>query len=381
MRLRVSSRYARSWVDRLAWVCVLAAGLVGTAHADEASGTWTGQVEGRPNYFLERSTRVIMPAGRVSLEAPNGVRMHAEYLVDIISSASIAQTGGGKDGVFTELRHAVNLGGGKRISIGDEDLDLSAHAIFSTEPDYKSWIYGVRASYAFNERNSTLSLGVSGVSDTVLSDADPTFKKHLDGVTTSLGFVQLLSPVMMLSLGYQFVALNGFLGNAYRKVLIGPLPHPEAPPDTRLRHNAEGQLSWFLPHSQTTLQLYMRLYIDSWQLGALTPELRVYQQLSAAVVGRLRYRFYDQTKADYALDSGETRYPVGYTGPVTSDPKMSAFHSHQIGVKFDFALAALGGTVMDFARSVVLDISFDYQWCTSSFGNNIIATAGGRIPF
>jgi hypothetical protein len=187
--------------------------------------------------------------------------------------------------------------------------------------------------------------------------------------------------VLILAVGYQFVTLDGFLGNAYRKALIGPLPHAEAPPSTRLRHNAEGQLSWYLPGSLTTLQLYGRLYIDSWSQAALTPELRVYQQLTSSLVGRLRFRFYDQTRADFALKTGETRYPVGYTGPITSDPKMSAFHSEQIGVRLELALAALGGTFLDFARWAILDVSFDYQWTTSTYGNNIQGTLGGRLPF
>jgi opacity protein-like surface antigen len=374
----MSARVVRCW-SGLAALLVLSASA--HAYADEASGTWTGSLEGRLNYYWERSTRVEIPAAKVNLEAPNGVRVGVSYLVDVIASASIAQTGGNSDGVFTELRHGVGVTTGKKFALGDNDLDLSAHAIFSTEDDYTSWIGGINGSFTFDDKDSTILLGLTGVRDTIYNNLNPAYKKHLTGFTTSLGFSEVLSPTMILGLGYEFVVLDGFLGNPYRNALIGPLPHAEAPPDQRLRHNAEAQLSWFLPPSATTLQLYGRAYLDSWRVGAITPEVRVYQQLSAAWLLRLRYRFYDQTRADFALKSGETRYPVGYTGALTSDPKLSAFSSQQLGIKFELALAGLGGTFLDFARLGVLDLSFDYQWCTSSFGNNVIATVGAQLPF
>jgi hypothetical protein len=374
----------RGWVAVL--LVALALGIAASAHADETTGTWTGQLEGRLNYFWERSTRVVIPAMKVSLEAPNGVRMHVNYLVDVISSASIAQTSGSSDGVFTELRHGIGLGAGKKFALGDNELDVSVHGMYSTEDDYKSWLYGANGSFSWNDRNSTLLLGLTRVDDTVLSNADATFKGQLSGLTTSLGFSQILSPVLIFGLGYQFVYLDGFLGNPYRRVLLGlppssGRPQPEAPPNQRLRHNAEAQLSWFLPASVTTLQLFYRAYVDSWNIVAMTPELRVYQQLGAAWVGRVRYRYYSQTRADFAPANGALRYPMDYTGPTTHDPKLTAFDSHQVGFRLEFSLAALGGTFLDFARAGVLDLSFDYQWCTSTFGNNVIGTAGGRLPF
>src|SRR5262245_18136952 len=60
--------------------------------ADDATGTWTGSLEGRGNYYWERSTRVVVPAAKIKLAAPNGLRVGADYLVDVITSASIAQT-------------------------------------------------------------------------------------------------------------------------------------------------------------------------------------------------------------------------------------------------------------------------------------------------
>ena len=70
--------------------------VISSARADEASGTWTGEIEGRANYYWERSTRVflvgppgdplVLPTVAAQVTAPNGLRVHANYLVDVITA-------------------------------------------------------------------------------------------------------------------------------------------------------------------------------------------------------------------------------------------------------------------------------------------------------
>lgn len=364
-----------------------------TAAADEASGTWTGNVELRGNYYLERSTRVLMPAARVNVETPNGIRVRGSYVLDVIASASIAQTGGEEDGVFTELRHGIGqMAVGKKIDTGSAEIDVGIHGTYSTEDDYKSLTYGIGGSVALDEKNTTLSLGVTRVDDTIESNIDAAFEAKLHGMTFGFGLSQLISPVMKFDLIYQLSYLDGFLGNAYRSplvnarsrpgssVLMGGLPRPEDPPDTRWRHNLEGQLSWYLPRSWTTIQLYLRGYTDDWGIQAITPEPRIYQQLGEDLVLRVRYRLYAQTRADFASPDGQ-RYPVGYEGPITNDPKMVRFHSHQIGLRIGYKWSFLSDSFLGFARDMVTDISLDRGWTTSSFDNYWVATVGARLPF
>lgn len=369
------------------WCASVLLGLTRSALADEASGTWTGEVEGRGNYYYERSTRVMLPGGRLALEAPNGLRMNAELMVDVITTASQGAGTGGKDAALWELRNGVGAGMGKTFAVGENELDLSTHVTYSFETDYYSWIYNLRGAYSFNQKNSIVSLGLSGVNDKIYRNLgeghDPSFHGRLDGVTTSLGFSQILSPVLTLSMGYQLVYLTGYLGNPYRRALVGPLPNPESPPKQRLRHNFEAQLNWYVPQTLTTLQLYGRVYTDSWDLQAITPEVRVYQALGERWTARLRFRYYLQGRAEFALPNDEMAYAPTYRGPLTNDPKLRAFHSEQVGLRLTYALSALAGTIFDFASRGVLDVSLDHQWNSSAFVNPhvLIGTLGGRLPF
>jgi len=358
------------------------------AHADEASGTWTGELEGHGSYYYERSTEVWVPTGRLSVEAPNGMRMNVSYLADVIASASIGQMGSDIDKVHVEVRQGIGTGFGKTIHIGENELDLSVNAIHSWESDYFSWFGGVRAGYLFNQKNTGVSLGVTGVHDSIYRNAreGQRFFGNLDGVTLTFGFSQILTPVLTFGAGYQLVYLTGFLGNPYRVPKIGPLPDMEAPPDTRIRHNLEFTASLYAPATRTTFQGFARLYTDSWDLNAITPELRIYQELGRDFGLRLRARYYLQGRTYFALEGTDLgNYAPGYTGPVTADPKLSGFHSIQLGGRISFALTAFERSFLRFFSRGVLDLSFDHQWTTvdsTSFGRrNFFMILGGRLPF
>jgi hypothetical protein len=257
------------------------------------------------------------------------------------------------------------------------------HGTYSTEDDYKSWIYGLQSGLSFDERNTKLSLGITRVSDDIRSNIQPTFAEELDGIDVSVGLEQVLSPTITFALSYQLAYLEGFLGNAYRSVRFSSgAPPREDPPHTRVRHNAVGRIALSIPSTGTAIHLLHRAYIDSWDIAAITPELRIYQMFGQSTVLRLRYRFYAQTSASFARENGiYPGSPLEYTGPTTGDPKMLAMRTHTLGLAFEQRLSFLSDSFLSFAQDAWLDISFDRYWSTSSFGNGILGTAGGRIPF
>jgi hypothetical protein len=378
-RLGADDGRARSAALRslLIWCLgALAAGsLFGSrVRADEASGTWTGTLEGRGNYYYERSTRVIVPAAKFKLSAPNGIRVGVDYLVDVISSASIAQTGSDEDAVATELRHGAGAEVGKEFDFGSAQLDFGLHGTYSHEDDYKSFIYGLRGVLALNDKNTKLRLSASRVQDDIRSNADPMFQEELNGLTLGAGIEQVLSETTLISIGYQFGYLEGFLANPYRTV---PPLFRERHPDERFRHTASARFVWFIPATETAFHLLYSAYADNWDIAALNPELRIYQHFGQNVIVRPRYRFYTQTKAWFQLPA----YPTDWDGPVTNDPKMTEFHTHTLGASIEYRLSWLGGTVFDFAKNTWLDLAIDRYFSTSVFGNGVIATAGARLEF
>lgn len=359
------------------------------AFADEASGTWSGNVEGVGNYYWERSTRVVVPTFAAKIVAPNGVGVSANYLVDVISSASIAQTGGGEDAVFTELRHGIGVGVDNEFELGETPLDLEVHGSYSTEDDYRSINYGIGGALSLNERTSTLRLALDRVDDEIESNVPNSNLEQrcpedspeagvcgLQGISVGTGWEQILSRVLVFTANYKLGYLNGFMANAYRNAG----PRAEAHPHERWRHTADLRLRWLIPASDTAIHFMPRGYVDSWDIRAVNPEIRVYQELGTPeVVLRLRYRFYLQSAAEF-FRPGAT-YPVGFMGPVTADPKMSDFQTHYAGIKFDFQMRFLEDSFLGFASPGWLFINFDRIWNTNAYGNGVIGQVGGILPF
>ncbi len=360
--------------------------------ADEVSESWTGHVEARGNYYWERSTRVMAPETILRLESPSGVDVDAAYLVDAITSASQA-AGALVDVEFTELRHDVGLGVGYEFDLGEEQLELRGGARVSKEPDYLSLGANVSAALSLDHRATILRASVATVHDEIRQNfrrgagARPdasgntsvgAFDENLDGVVLSVGWEQILTPVLTAQVTYEFGYLRGFLANAYRRVSVADVLRPENHPSTRRRNTLSGRLIYYVPQSGTGFHALYRAYFDSWDIGAITPEVRVYQEIGRSLSIRARYRHYRQTRAFFY------QAPEDYVAEdvfVTADPKMSRFHSHlggaQLLVHFDFVRAP----AMAWFRGATLDFSFDHIWNTNRFGNGVISTIGLRVPF
>lgn len=363
------------------------------ARADRASGTWTGAAEARGNYYWERSTRVVSPGFDLSLESPNGARVGAHYLVDSITSASQA-TGVVEDVAFTEIRHEGRVRGGYEFDLGEAELDVNLDFGVSREPDYLSTGGGVSLGLSLDDRATVIRFGVHFLYDQVsqvlrdgsgvrpLPDGTTTadlFDESFTALALDVGWEQLLAPWAFFQLSYQYGWLDGYLANAYRMVPVVGSLRPENHPDTRHRHTLTGRLAFHARPSRTSIHLVYRAYLDSWDIAAITPEVRIYQELSRLVTFRVRWRHYRQRRSFFYQDQYAEELPED--APVTADPKMSTFHSNLLGFQLLLQMGFLDETRLRRLSRTTLDLTFEYIWNTNRFGNGVIAQAGLRVPF
>ena len=373
------------WGGLLALLCVLTT----PVRADESSGRWSGVVEARGNYYWERSTRVIAPTLSAQLDSPGGTRFNATYLVDTITSASQA-TGVIADVAFTEVRHEVLLGSSREFRIASLPLRLGVLGRVSREPDYLSLGGGINTALFLDQRATTLRFDLFYTHDRVSkilrgfsSDVgggqrDIGHLGDLDSVVLSGGIDRILSRSWTATLGYDFNALQGFLANPYRQVPVQGVLRDEKHPEQRLRHSAYFRFATYLEGSGTAIHLLGRAYVDSWDIAALTPELRIYQDLGKYVQLRGRYRHYTQTRAYFAFPN--ERY-VDSDTHVTADPKMTRFHNHLLGGQLAWSLGFIRADSLSWLQESWLDFSFEYIWNTNRFGNGVISQLGLRTPF
>jgi hypothetical protein len=366
----------------------------GRAEADGVSGTWTGSVALRGNYYWERSTRVIAPALTATMETPQGIRTDATYLIDAITSASVA-TGTVSDVLFTEVRHDFQAGAGYEFNFGGKQLDVMLRGRFSREPDYHSRGFGFNTALSLNERNTVLRLNGYFLHDDVgrklrmlpSSGSGKLMAQAVEHVgdldTLSLGFAldQLLSPLATLTVGYDLGWLDGFTANPYRVVtfVTGGPPEPEKHPDMRLRHGVYGWLAHYLPWTRSSLRAGYRVYRDDWSITGHAPEVRWYQEIGEYVEVRLRYRYYTQTGSEFWRQGGNLRTDTYRT----ADPKMAPFHDHTMGLKLRLGLGFFRHTALRVFEKAVVDVTFEYMLGTSRYlVDGAMVGQGGLIwPF
>lgn len=362
-----------------------------TTNADAVTGTWTGAAQLRGNYYWDRSTRVLAPEVIAQLDAPQGSRIRVDYLVDSITSASIA-AGALEDVRFTEVRHDVDLKAGHEFVERKNPVDLFGGVRFSREPDYFSfaalfqptlWLadratmFRGRISYRHDEIGQNFRGGSQQRPGNMGGTSADKFRETLDAISVAVGWEQVLTRTLVMEVGYDFTYQWGFLANPYRSVLGGQ--RPEEHPDQRFRNLMFARLAGYIPRSRTSLQVLYRSYIDDWKVSAINPEFRIYQEMSPYFQTRLRYRYYTQTSA-FFYESNPNDYT--FDDPyVTADPKLSAFHVNELGVQFLVLGSFLEGKAHRSIAGASFDISFNYRWNTNAFGNQVVAQTGVRVPF
>lgn len=375
------------------------------ARADEASGRVTGGMEARMTTFHERRTEILAPGLAGHVEFPNGTYVRAHSLVDVITSSSvavdiIASASVGVDplarGSFRERRVEGSLTFGGTSRRLDDRLRMEGSVRYSHEPDYQSYSGSVSGSLDLDERARTIRFAGAFSRDELFQTqrtTDPSTgevtKKYVrvdqgDGFSSfvgSVGYGQVLSPVVAIDVGYEFSYLTGYLGNPYRRVIVDGLVERERVPDSRHRHTASLTLRLARPRVKGALHLNLRGYTDDWAIHAIAAETRWYQQFTRYLMARGRFRYYQQAAASFDSDQdvNAPSYPFGarYT---TANPRYSAMRSLEFGAAFVTRLGFLGPGRhgLDAAE---IEFAVDYRLSDNRFGNATTASFVFRMPF
>ncbi|HVV49034.1 MAG TPA: DUF3570 domain-containing protein [Polyangia bacterium] len=356
----------------------------------------------RGAYYREASTRVIQPVVEINKDLPHGFDVNTHYLLDAITSASVA-AGAGKDQIFTELRNEVGLGVGKtwnnrtRATLGYQ---------YSAESDYWAHTLHGSAAQAFWGDTATLALSLGLSIDSATARGRTPFCASgtavdcpLDIYFAGLSYTQVISPVFIGQVDLETAYLDGFQGNLYRTVPMSPMGF-ENPPEKRLRNAAAARLAYYFPATGTGLQLHYRFYwdtypgsspsgYDTWAMRSHTIEGRVYQQLTRALQVRLTYRQYLQNAAAFWCDTlaNPGCYPpanlFSIAGtPESSDPKLGPMHSEYPEIKLIWEADSL--REVPFFRwfaSGTFELSYGYYYQSTSFGNAHVLQTGYTMPY
>lgn len=217
----------------------------------------------------------------------------------------------------------------------------------SREHDYVSNGWSLNTLTDFNQKNTTLLLGLAGTDDKIkVFYQTPWAKKQ----TTDLiaGITQLLDPRTTVTFNFGYGHSTGYHADPYRVIqrLVEvdpgqflPLTTGENRPDKRDKWTAFASINHSVEPAHAAVEASYRFFHDTFGTDAHTIEVAWFQKLGDKFILRPAVRYYDQTAADfYRLDlNGVTFTPTGRPVPegpfYSADYRLSAFRSVNYGLK------------------------------------------------
>ncbi|MGZ3428758.1 MAG: hypothetical protein ACXVCV_19025, partial [Polyangia bacterium] len=150
-----------TFLRRLAAVVVL----LSSAHAAADMDTITL----RGNYWRDRNTRVVQPTIDIRKQLPTGTQISAHYLLDAITSASVA-AGVLRDQPFTELRNEAGFSVGQVIG----PAIITGTYSYSSESDYWAHFAQLSLQWSLFQNNTVLFASLGYGNDRVALRMGPT---------------------------------------------------------------------------------------------------------------------------------------------------------------------------------------------------------------
>ncbi|ACB74894.1 DUF3570 domain-containing protein [Opitutus terrae] len=226
-------------------------------------------------------------------------------------------------------------------------IGVTLGAANSRESDYVSTGWSLNTLTDFNQKNTTLLLGVAGTDDDikVFYQTERAKKRTTDLIA---GVTQLLDArtSVVFNLGYGHS--EGFHADPYRLIqkrveifpgVVLPRTFGENRPDERDKWTAYAAVNRAYPALHGAVEANYRWFHDSFGTNAHTVELAWFQQLGARLTLRPGIRYYQQSAADfYRIDLEGTNILPGErpnpAGPFFSaDYRLSALRSTTYGLK------------------------------------------------
>jgi hypothetical protein len=224
----------------------------------------------------------------------------------------------------------------------------------SFEDDFYSGSLNIAVAHDFNDKNTTVSIGVNDESDIIqpigntpvpLSDYSAFAKegnKSKNGVGALLGVTQVLTRNWLTQLNVSADRFSGYLNDPYKLVSVLDAGgnttgyEYENRPDSRTRRSVylENRVGW----SRTSAALSLRYMTDTWGIHSDTAQVHVrWWSPTRAQYIEPTVRWYRQSAADFfqpwlsSADVEGARY-------VSADSRLAGFHALTYGLKYGFGL-------------------------------------------
>ena len=315
-------------------------------------GAYHNDDDGDGNPFLDEKLTVIEPVVIFDYNLTDKTAIWGKFSYDYVSSASIERLSKFplQSGASGDYYYGLDIGLRRDVS---DTLRTGGFVSASTEYDYNSIGIGGNIAKDSPDKNATVKVSVNGFWDRIeiirFNGQDNEGDDDRISVSSNLNWYQIIDAKTHSEVGTAFSYQTGFLETAFNAVVIEDanfIPNPnldntargveitEEVPGKRLRGAIFGRLRRYIdPHS--AIELYGRVYTDSWGIDSLTLEPGFHHWVVEDMLRlRIRYRFYLQSDADGFQDHffRDDRF-LSFR---SQDSDLGDFSSHAVGLKLDW---------------------------------------------
>ena len=308
--------------------------------------------------YQESSGRIGVKSSTAQIDQDIGTDLHLSLggVTDTIVGAT--PTGqpapAGRDQVILSELHDYRKAWNGQFSDQIAHTNVGVGFSRSLEHDYVSNGYSLNTVTDFNQKNTTLLLGVAATDNNVQVTFEPAwFRKHTaDGI---VGVTQLLDPHTSVTFDFTFDRSTGYLSEPYKLVqddiqvlpgLFVPHTYGENRPWIRDKGIALLSVTHDFASLHGALEASYRFYADTYGIVGHTLDLAWYQHIGDKVIVRPGLRGYQQSAADfyyYNLDATSI-VPVAIPNPTSphysSDARLSALESFDASLKVIWTVTA-----------------------------------------
>jgi len=349
--------------------------------------------------YSETGNRMTVRAQSMLAQQDLGTDTHFQVngVIDAIAGASpngLPAPAGSAQVPLTELHDRRKAWEGD-LSHQFDGVNISAGFAESREHDYISRGWSLNTLWDFNQKNTTLLVGVAGHSDDVEVFYDvhhPYVAKQSDeGIA---GITQLLDPLTTVTVNLSWGRETGYLADQYKLVeksvaiapgILLPMSFAESRPGMRDHGLLFASIDRSFPGLKGSLEVSYRYHADTYGIGSHTIEATWFQHVGSSVVVEPNLRFYVQDAArfyHYDLDT-TTLVPTFIPNPsapaYSSDYRLSSMLTDTAGLKVVWT--ATGWLQLDVAYSRYDMRGRDGTTPQSAYPKANILTGGAKVSW
>lgn len=275
---------------------------------------------------------------------------------DSVSSASIDVITISGASPYTEERTEQSLS----LSYLNEKTVMGLGVTESIESDYDAKTFSLNISQDMFGDLTTVSLAYAQGENIVRNNFNDAFIEDVDVRSYRLSLSQVMTTDLILALVWETITDQGYLNNPYRRVryvdpgnALNYIWQEEVYPNTRTSNAVGVRANYYLPH-RAALHAGYRYFSDTWGIEAQTYELGYTLPYKEDWTLEFKYRFYDQTKADFYSDLFPFESAQNY---LARDKEMSTFNSHTFGVGANYEFLKNGS---GFLKRGSVNLGYDF---------------------